>query len=238
MEEKYMKKWEKIVEELKKTMPDNLVQVAVFNYESSEIGNLVIVLKNDSLEKLASLRPVIQKVIRQKLPTPLIISQSYVEYSLDSFPLEFLNIKTDYSNLFAEKDIFEKLQFEKKYIRLEMERELKSKMLLIKTAVMENWGNPKVLKQIITLSIISIESILKGLLFLLDEDIPKEDFTLLKKADAVTNFDISSFSLAVKYSKKLAVIEKKDLLQFFSTYIKQLNSFSEYVEKELVKNFN
>lgn len=234
MEEKYIKYWEKTANQLKIIWSDT-IQIASYNTKLSREGNMVVVLQDDSIENIVKANKIVKDIRRRGIEAPLIISPHYLEHSLDSFPLEFLNIKTDYSNIFASRDVFKDLTFDKNYIRLEMERELKSKELLIKMTVLDYYGNSKILKDLIKVSVKSIEPILKGLLFLLDQKIPQERKELIDKANEATAFDISSLLTAVDFTSEKTKMNKDELSPFFDQYTKQLNSLSHYVEQFIIK---
>ena len=230
MVDKFTVFWEEKAKNMKAIWKD-VLQIAIYNTGLSEQGNLVVVLKNDNIEELVKAHKIVQEIRRKNIPAPLIVSPHYIKNSLDSFPLEFLNIKSDYQNLVVQEDIFKELQFDKKYIRLEMERELKSKELLIKMTVLDNFGRTKTLKELISFSIKSIEPVLKGLLFLLDQQIPKERKQLIYQADEITEFDISSLLNAVEYTTGTRNFTKNELPVFFEKFTRQLLSLSDYVEK-------
>jgi hypothetical protein len=111
-----------------------------------------------------------------------------------------------------------------------MERELKSKNLLIKMAILDHYGKNKVLKNLIKVSVHSIEPIIKGLLFLFDEDIPLNHKDLMNKADDVTDFDISSLLTATDFTIGKINIEKKDIPDFFEQFTAQLQDLTDHVE--------
>jgi hypothetical protein len=230
MQDKYSQFWEQVSAKLQKVWKD-VIQISVYNTGLSEQGNLVVVLKDDSIEEIVKAHHIFKEIKKKDIPTPLIFSPHYIEHSLDSFPLEFLNIQTDYYNLYTINDQFKDLKFDKEYIRLEMERELKSKELLIKMTVLDYFGNNKILKELITVSIRSIEPILKGLLFLLDETIPVNRKELIFKADELTTIDISSLLTAVEYTSGDRKMNNEKLESFFDTFTKQLKDLSDYVER-------
>ncbi len=230
MIEKYKSNWEKVAAKFSAIWGDSVLQVAIYNTELSDKGNLVVILSDDSIKHLVKAHSVASAVVHMGMEPPLVVSDKYIANSLDSFPLEFHNIKTDYINLVSKKDILRDLEFEKSYIRLEMERELKSKNLLIKMAILDHYGKNKVLKNLIKVSVHSIEPIIKGLLFLFDEDIPLNHKDLMNKADDVTDFDISSLLTATDFTIGKINIEKKDIPDFFEQFTAQLQDLTDHVE--------
>ncbi len=231
MNSKYKNIWDDTALKYSEIWGNNIIQIAIYNTSISEKGNMVIVLKDDSMSQIVKAHKVTKKVIRKNIEPPLVISPDYISSSLDSFPLEFLNIKTDYYSIKANEDHFCQLEFEKKYIRLQAERDLKGKELLIKMAVLDNYSNIKMLRELIKVSIKSIEPILKGVLFLLDENIPYGHELLIKTADEATDFDISSLLAAVHFTNGTIKMSDGEVYTFFTEYTEQLRTLCAFIEK-------
>jgi len=231
MQDKCKKYWEKIATKLAIVWSEEIIQIAVYNREISERGNLIVILKDDSITNIVKAHSIAKELAKVGMEPPLVVSESYIANSLDSFPLEFLNIKTDHQNVILKKEILSQLKFEKSYVRLEMERELKSKILLIKMAILDHYGKPKIMRNLIKVSVHSIEPILKGLLFLLDVPIPLNHKDLIDKADEVTDFPIDSLLTAVDFTLGKISINREEFTQFFENYTKQLQVLSDYIEQ-------
>jgi hypothetical protein len=58
---------------------------------------------------------------------PLFLTRSDLSSSLDSYPIEFLNMKNRYRLVYGE-DVLQKLSFNPLAVRLQIERELKGKL--------------------------------------------------------------------------------------------------------------
>ena len=96
-----------------------------FDPKSSDI-NLLIVLKNVGLELLGKSRPIQEKWRKKRFARPLFMDREYIERSLDSFPIEFLNMKESYKVLYGE-DVLAGLRIDPSDLRLQIEREMKGK---------------------------------------------------------------------------------------------------------------
>jgi len=72
------------------------------------------------------------------------LTKADIDSSLDTFPIEFLNIKRNYTVVFGE-DILEGLAFEKEFIRMQCERELKGKLLLLRAEYVNENETPLVI---------------------------------------------------------------------------------------------
>jgi predicted nucleotidyltransferase len=109
-----------------------------FAKHSSNI-NLLVVLENADLHNLTNASGLINRR-KYSLIRPLLLSEDYIRSSLDVFPIEFLDMKENYTVL-AGKDILEGLSVDLKNLRFECEYELKSKLLNIKNLYLRSKGS-------------------------------------------------------------------------------------------------
>ncbi|PID27188.1 MAG: hypothetical protein CSB55_09120 [Candidatus Cloacimonadota bacterium] len=229
MENKIHLFWEKISEKLEKTYGENLIQVVIYRPYLST-GRTAIILKDDSVSMLLKSRPIINEIRKKKLPAPLFFSPRYIKTSLDTFPLEFLDIKSDYENIYSKEDLFKDLDFEKSDIRHQMERELKGKWLHLKMAILDYGEKPAVMKEILGAAVQSVLPTVKGLIFLNDRDIPKNPEEMFKLADELTSFSLSSFNRAFKILKENAKIKKEEMIHLFEDFSSQLKDYMQYTD--------
>ena len=78
----------------------------------SDVNLLVVLRRMDFAFLQANLRTVAAG-LRQKIPAPLVLTQGYLESSVDVFPVEFLDIQDNHLVLYGE-DIFAALNIPKK----------------------------------------------------------------------------------------------------------------------------
>lgn len=145
--------------------------------------NFLIVLSEEGIEQLHLAHGLVAKWRKKKVSTPLFLTKAYIESSLDIFPIEFLNIKRNYALVFGE-DVLEGLSFKKDFVRMQCERELKGKLLLLRERYMETKGEAKALKELISNSIPTFIFVFKGILYLLDKEVPatkRETLSMLAK---------------------------------------------------------
>jgi len=230
MLEKNFELWTDYSNEIVTLSGENHIQTAIYNLETPT-GNCIVILKDDSIETISQFAPLVKRITK-KLPIPLFLSDDYIHSSLDSFPLEFLNIQKYHKTITAKADVITHLKFEKSNVRLKIETELKGKLVLIKTAMLENFGKQEILTDLIRASFSSIIPVLKGLLFIAGKDIPENCEDIIKKADNYTKFSLKSFYTAndifTRKTNKVA-----DLSSFFAEYTEQIRLLSCFVDKEL-----
>jgi len=95
------------------------------------------VIDLDLLRQLAHELPRFQGVA-----PPLVFTPAYIRDSIDTFPLEFLEIQQQHLTVFGD-DCFRPLVFEAKFVRLQCERVLKSMVLAMRQAVLASAGDQR-----------------------------------------------------------------------------------------------
>jgi len=200
----------------------HLLQVAVYG-ESKQ--RCVIILESDPSGLLDSLDELRNYCHKNRLAFPLLINRQFVSGSLDSYPLEFLDIVSgDYQNLFATEDLLQSLVFSKADLRLQMEREIKGKWLLTRLSVLEQSPKPKALAETLQLSIRSILPVLKGICYSADRPIPQSTSLLIEQAGEESKIDLGLLNRWMKLDKadRLTIQSYLDILQSLMAYLENL----------------
>lgn len=99
------------------------IAAGAFDATRHTVGN-VLVLQSVDLEMLRRLAEGGAKLGKARIAAPLIMTPQYIKASLDTFPLELIEIAQCRLTLFGE-DRFTDLSFEDKDVRHQCERELK-----------------------------------------------------------------------------------------------------------------
>ncbi len=200
-----------------------------FHEKFSDI-NVALILKDISIKNIVKARDCIKNLKKKHVAAPLFLKSDYIHDSLDSFPIEFLNIKTSHVTLEGE-DFFENLVIESDHIRLQAERELKGKLILLRAALLENIGNKKILNNVVVNSFTSFIPVLKGLLFIMKSEIPKNSLDIIKKVEESCGIDLSSFLTAYKIKNRSLKFNSEDFISFFENYISTVDQLADYVDK-------
>jgi predicted nucleotidyltransferase len=133
--------------------------------------NLMIVLSEEGINRLHFAHELVARWRKKRVGTPLFVTKTYINSSLDTFPVEFLNIKRNYLVILGE-DVLAGLSFKKEFIRMQCERELKGKLLLLRERYVESGGKGRVLRDLIAASLPTFTFIFRGLVHIWREDVP------------------------------------------------------------------
>jgi hypothetical protein len=108
------------------------------------------------------------KLGKTHIAAPLIMTPDYIKSSLDTFPLEFIEIKQQHITLFGE-DYFDSLEFNSAHIRLQCERDLKSILIGLRQGVLAATGREKFLDALQADASEGLMRTLRGMLWLKDQ---------------------------------------------------------------------
>jgi hypothetical protein len=124
----------------------NMASLAMFgrvvagNFDRENHSALSVLLVDavdlPSLRRLADHGEILGK---DSIAAPLVMTPKYIRASLDTFPLELLEIQQRHATLLG-PDPFSDLVFEQSYIRLQCERELKRVLMAMRQALLASGG--------------------------------------------------------------------------------------------------
>lgn len=226
-----------IISDYKELYGDDLVSIILYGSATgqdyrpgkSDI-NFMIVLSETGIERLDQAFSIVKKWQKKNVAIPLFLTESYVKTSMDVFPIEYLNFQRNYALVFG-KDILKDLSFDPKFIRLQCEREIKGKLLILREGFLETSGKRKALKELISQSIPAFIAIFEALLSLKEKDVPKEKRETIRTTCKAFELDASVYErlLDVKEDKvKLGDIE---IIKLFKDYLRESRKLSKLVDE-------
>ncbi len=127
------------VERMRKAHGDRLLSVVL--YGSAATGevhrdfsdvNVLCVLERIGVAELSASEPIVKWWRDLGQPAPLLLSEEEVRTSLDSFPMEFYDIR-EQGRLLHGADLLGTIQIQRRDYRAEIERELRGKLLRLRT---------------------------------------------------------------------------------------------------------
>jgi len=196
--------------------------------------NFLIVLTEAAMNRLREAFPLVRKWRKRRVNIPLFLTEEYIASSLDSFPVEFLNFRESHVLVFG-KDVLEELPFDKKHIRLQCERELKGKLLLLREAYLDSEGRPKGLGQVSSASLTAFLSLFRALLFLKDREIPRHNDALISSAAKEMGFDETPFRDIAKIREGKIKIRREEMEGIVERYLQAIREIWKRVDQLEIK---
>lgn len=214
--------WQAVATQVRELYP-NVVQIAAY---SRDRWLLVFDTEPDSF--LNTFHPLNKLISKHHLRTPLIVNRQFISSSLDSYPLEFLDIQSAYTNLFVTEDEVAKLKFDKNDVRLEVERELKSKWLLTRLTALQYDHHSRRLFEVLQESYTALLPVFKGFCYLSGVSIPAENDKLLDKLEDILHTDVRIFREIASQTKAPS---KELISKQFNDYLRLLSQCIEVIDK-------
>ncbi len=154
--------------------------------------NFMIVLSENGMNRLSKAIPLVSKWHKKRVNTPLFLTPASIASSLDTFPIEFLNIKAAHKVVCGE-NFLKNLAFDKNYMRLQCEQEVKGKLIQLKKHFLETAGNWRKTEALISASLPTFFSLFQAIMFLKDKEPIAERHTLVKTVAQETGLNQDSF---------------------------------------------
>ncbi|MCK4534118.1 MAG: hypothetical protein KAT81_01230 [Syntrophobacterales bacterium] len=226
-----------ITEDYKKIYGDALISVILYGSAAGEDYrpgksdlNFMIVISEEAIDHLDKAIETVSRWRKRNVATPLFMTKSYITSSLDSYPLEFLNMQKGYVLVYGE-DVLKDISFEPRYLRLQCEREIKGKLLLLRERFLETEEKPRRIKELTGESITAFVSIFGGLLCLKGVKIPSSRREIVEALAREIPVDGNVFMncLDIKEEKKKFV--SSEISDIFMAYLVEVRRLWEFVDK-------
>lgn len=191
--------------------------------------NSVIVLQEMDLKFLELLAPLGKKYGKKGVAAPLIMTPSYIDKSLDVFPIEFLNIKLVHHTILGE-DIFLNLDINDSDLRNQCEREIKAKLIGLRQGYISAAGDKKTLGQGFIDSIAEYMPLFKGVTILLGQKAPVNNSEILSVLEEVSGVSMEVFKVVLNHKKlkRLPSVDQIDTV--FKDYYAAIEKLGEITD--------
>ncbi len=220
----------------RKVFGDQLISVILYGSALTEEYspkksdlNFLIVLSEEGIEQLHLVYGLVAKWRKNRVSTPLFLTKAYIESCLDTFPIEFITIKRNHSLVYGE-DILEELSFDKNFVRLQCERELRGKLLLLRERYVETSGKTKALGNLIAKTLPDFIFIFKGLLYFMDKDVPATKQETVRILAKELDLDQELFLSLLRLKEGTFKPSAKEINALFQKYLKEISTVTRRID--------
>ncbi len=200
-----------------------------YNEKLSDI-NTVLVLNTMDLRVLAFLAPLGKKYGKKRIAAPLVMTPAYIETSLDSFPIEFLDFKLIHKTVYG-GDVLKDIMIAKSSLRLQCEREIKIKLIGLRQGYLSSLGKKKHLAAVLVKSFTGSMPLFRAIIHLLGKEppIPRPDVITSLRTAAGIDMDIFKTVLALKV--RLIKPSEHELRGMFETYYNAMEAIGKIIDE-------
>jgi predicted nucleotidyltransferase len=228
--------FKEIVPDYIKLFGDGLVSIICFGSAArgeylpgkSDI-NFMIVLEDHAIESLEEAFDVIARWGKRNVATPVFVTEAYVLSSVDVFPIEYLDMQRGYILLHG-KDVLAELAFEEEHIRLQCEREVKGKLLLLRERFVETRGKARAVATLIGESLGAFIAVFEALLHIRGIRIPEKKVEIVAATCGCFDLDRELFETLLRIRDGEFKPSAKEVMGLFKRYLEQIRTLSRIID--------
>jgi predicted nucleotidyltransferase len=191
--------------------------------------NFMIVLSEAGIDQIEKAFGAVEKWRKQRVAVPLFLTETYVTTSLDVFPIEYLDLRQNHRLLFG-KDVLVDLTFSPESVRLQCEREVKGKLLLLRKAFLDTAGKENALKKLIGRSLPAFVAIFRALLFLKGKEPSSEKREVIKQTCETFGLDDALFKKLLDVKLDNRSQPEGELRSLVRDYLREVQKLSRLID--------
>lgn len=226
-----------LTEELKRVFGASLTSVVL--YGSAAAGdhtgkrsdyNVLVVAERIDPAHLRAFSKTARKWARGGNPPPLFFTLERLRASTDIFPIELTDIRQTHKILYG-KDVVSDLEVQDEHLRLELERELKGKLLQLRERYLLAADRPREVKALLIQSLSTFLVLCRAALRLWQPEVPAKKLEAVRMLTKHVPFDIGIFE-RIERLKETGRLEG-DPHQIFSDYLKLVETIADAVDTRM-----
>ncbi len=192
--------------------------------------NFLIVLSENGIEQIGKALDFIPKWRQRAVAVPLLVTKSYIASALDVYPIEFLDMKTHHRLVFGE-DVLTDLQIDKNHLRLQIERELRGKLLALRQGFLNTGNDRDSLRTMLAGTVSTFTAIFDALLFLKGEQLPNLKLQIFEQTARTFGLENSAFIQLLNIKNGQWHGSRVQLHEIALSCIKQIKKLIDIVDK-------
>jgi len=192
--------------------------------------NFMLLLTEHGIAQLGKALKLSEKWRKHAVATPLFLTRSYIETSLDTFPIELLNFQSSYRVLRGE-DPLKNLVFDRKMLRLQCERELKGKLLQLREQFLETSGNARSVKDLIARSLPTFSAIFQAVVYLHGKQVQNNRTMLLDTMQQLLGLDGRLFTRLYTVRDEKMPPNPNEAIKLMEDYIEEIRRLALAVDR-------
>jgi predicted nucleotidyltransferase len=191
--------------------------------------NLLVVITKEGINRLEDSLAIVKQWKKNRVAVPLVMTKAFIESSLDCYPIEFLNMKNSHILIHGE-DVLEQLKFKPEDLRLQIEKELKGKLVLLRQSYLESEGNSRQIKQLISRSVTAFISIFNALIYLKQGSAQQKRRETIKELAKLFTFDANLFLTCVDIKEGVDKLSGEEIARVFNKYLREVENICNIVD--------
>ena len=195
--------------------------------------SVVVVLAGLSTEALRRMRPRVAAWRRLRIPPPVLMEAAGIARSLDVFPLELLELRDRHQLLYGRADAIEGVAVALPHLRLELEEQLRGKLMHLMSAYLETGSSPRRLRRLLLDSLPGFAILLRGLLRLRGGQgapRPADPEELIGAVEQTLGVALPSLRRVERVRRQREALTRAELEPLFDGYLGDVRRLAEMVD--------
>lgn len=194
--------------------------------------NIFCILRDASFSSLAVLESATQWWHAQHQPPPLFMTQEELQRSTDVFTIEFMDMRLHHRVLYGE-DVLEKLEIPMRFHRVQLEYELREKLLLLRQAVCVVANDERKSWDLLLRSLPSFLTLFRHSLMALGEHVPAHKIDVLQALSRRLGFNASAIETVISIREKKVERKGFRVTDIVAGYLLAVEQITAAVDKML-----
>jgi hypothetical protein len=194
-----------------------------FSEKTSDINSL-IVLDEIHFDFFKFLAPLGKKFKSKGIAAPLVMTPSYINESLDVFPMEFLELKLIHKTAYG-NDMVKDLEIDPKLLRLQCEREIKTRLIGLWQGYISSFGETDIIASLLWRSVKGCMPLFRSIIFLMGKEPPLKKIDVINSLNGTAHVDKEVFIKALLLKEK-RFKDREEVLSLFESYYGNLETIA------------
>ncbi len=226
--------------QLKETCGDNLVSVIL--YGSAVAGdfsgkhsdyNLLVILNRLDFSDLKALTRQTVAWSKKGNPPPLLFTRERLTQSADVFPIEIMDMKQSHRVLLGD-DVLDSMEVSDANLRLQVEHELRAKLITLREQYLLTAGRTKPLKELMIQSLSSFLVLFRATLRLFKQEVPARKIDAVKQLADELGFAMNPFEQVSALKQGQPITENVEPL--FEKYLTTITEVIDAVDAKVLSD--
>jgi predicted nucleotidyltransferase len=228
-----------LVAKLREAAGENLQSVILYGSAASgefhpEFSNLnlLCIVREISFPLLGSLSAPVKWWTQQEQAAPLFFTREELERSADVFAIEFFDMQRRHRVLFGD-DVLSGLHIPMHLHKLQLEYELREKLILLRQHVLQAGDDKKELGELLLRSLPAFATLFRHTLIVMGKAAPDSKRAAVQALSADLGFDASPFLQVLDVREGKADRKKLDVPEVFRRYLSAVQQIVAAVDRML-----
>ncbi|MFO8056567.1 MAG: hypothetical protein R6V10_04660 [bacterium] len=167
---------------------------------------------------------------KKGIGVPLVLARDHIRKSLDSFPIEFLEMRSAYRVLKGE-DVLQDIEVSPDDLRLQCEREIRGKLIQLRRGYLDTGGKPRELDELFRQSVKSFLVIMRSALRLEGDKVgDSSGLEVISAMEKKLGITLDSFKEIHELRLKNAKMDRSSVHALFASYLEEVTALAEWID--------